>query len=119
MDGLEQVEIRKPPKHGGRPALLKNQVQLIAKPLARESPNQIAGGSHQIHRLQLEAEAKPLLVADGTIQARGIVDKDGTIALSNVMVVGNDGKPVRREKIARDLGAKEKARQEKRKAASR
>ncbi len=49
----------------------------------------------------------------------GIVEKDGTIAISNVMVVGKDGKPVRREKIARDLGAKEKARLEKRKAAAR
>ena len=46
----------------------------------------------------------------------GIVEKDGTIAISNVMVVAGD-KPVRREKIARDLGAKEKARQEKRKSA--
>jgi large subunit ribosomal protein L24 len=33
------------------------------------------------------------------------------------MVVGSGGKPVRREKIGRELGAKEKARQEKRKAA--
>ncbi len=48
----------------------------------------------------------------------GIVDKDGTIAISNVMAVGKDGEPVRREKIGRDLGAKEKARQEKRKAAA-
>ncbi len=47
----------------------------------------------------------------------GIVDKDGTIAISNVMVVGKDDKPVRREKIARERGAKEKARQEKRAAA--
>ncbi len=49
--------------------------------------------------------------------AGGIVDKDGTIAISNVMAVGKDGKPVRRERIARDLGAKEKARREKRAAA--
>ncbi len=49
----------------------------------------------------------------------GILEKDGTIAISNVMVVGKDGKPVRREKIGRELGAKEKARLEKRKAAAR
>ncbi len=47
----------------------------------------------------------------------GIVEKSGTIALSNVMVVGKDGAPVRLEKIGRELGAKEKARLEKRKAA--
>jgi large subunit ribosomal protein L24 len=46
----------------------------------------------------------------------GIVEKDGTIAISNVMVVGKEGKAVRREKIDRGLGAKEKARLEKRKA---
>ncbi len=46
----------------------------------------------------------------------GIVEKEGTVSLSNVMVVkGNE--PVRREKIDRELGAKEKARREKRKAA--
>ena len=48
----------------------------------------------------------------------GIVEKAGTIAISNVMVVDKDGAPVRREKIGRDLGAKEKARQAKRKAAA-
>jgi large subunit ribosomal protein L24 len=49
----------------------------------------------------------------------GIVEKDGSIAVSAVMVV-KDGAPVRREKIARELGAKEKARLEKRaKGASR
>ena len=47
----------------------------------------------------------------------GIVEKAGTIALSNVMVVGKDDKPVRREKIERELGAKEKAKLEKRAAA--
>jgi large subunit ribosomal protein L24 len=47
----------------------------------------------------------------------GIVEKAGTIAISNVMVVGKGGEPVRREGIARDLGAKEKGRLEKRKAA--
>jgi large subunit ribosomal protein L24 len=48
----------------------------------------------------------------------GIIEKDGTIAISNVMAV-KDGKAVRREKIAREVGAKEKARAEKRKAAPR
>jgi large subunit ribosomal protein L24 len=47
----------------------------------------------------------------------GIVEKAGTIAISNVMVVGADGSPVRVEKIARDLGPREKARREKRAAA--
>jgi large subunit ribosomal protein L24 len=49
-------------------------------------------------------------------QEGGIIEKTGTIEISNVMVVGKDGKPVRREKIARELGAKEKARAEKRAA---
>lgn len=48
----------------------------------------------------------------------GIVEKAGTLALSNVLVVGKDGKPVRREGIERELGAKEKARLAKRKTAS-
>jgi large subunit ribosomal protein L24 len=48
----------------------------------------------------------------------GILEKDGSIAISSVMVVSG-GKPVRREKIERELGAKEKARLEKRKAAAR
>jgi large subunit ribosomal protein L24 len=47
----------------------------------------------------------------------GILEKDGTIAISNVMVL-NDGKAVRREKIGRELGAKEKAKLEKRKVAA-
>ena len=47
----------------------------------------------------------------------GIVEKEGTLALSNVMVVKGD-KKVRREKLERELGAKEKARLEKRKAAA-
>jgi large subunit ribosomal protein L24 len=46
----------------------------------------------------------------------GIIEKTGTLAISNVMVVGEGGKAVRKEKIARDLGAKEKARREKRAA---
>jgi large subunit ribosomal protein L24 len=46
----------------------------------------------------------------------GIIEKEGTVAISNVMVVqGSD--PVRREGIQRELGAKEKKRLEKRKAA--
>ena len=49
----------------------------------------------------------------------GIVEMAGTIAISNVMVVGKDGKAVRREGIDRELGAKERARLEKRKAAAR
>ena len=47
----------------------------------------------------------------------GILEKEGTVALSNVMVVGEGGKAVRKEKIARELGAKEKARREKTAAA--
>jgi large subunit ribosomal protein L24 len=47
----------------------------------------------------------------------GIVEKTGTVAISNVMVVGGAGKAVRKEKIARELGAKEKVRREKRVAA--
>jgi len=48
----------------------------------------------------------------------GILEKEGTIAISNVLVVGKDGTAGRREKIGRELGAKEKTRQEKRKAAA-
>jgi large subunit ribosomal protein L24 len=47
----------------------------------------------------------------------GIIEKSGTIAISNVMVVGKGDEPVRREGIDRELGAKEKARLEKRNAA--
>ena len=48
----------------------------------------------------------------------GIVEKTGTVAISNVMVLGTGAaKPVRKEKIERELGAKEKARKEKRAAA--
>jgi len=46
----------------------------------------------------------------------GIVEREGTIAISNVMVVSGD-QAVRREKIVRERGAKERARLEKRKAA--
>jgi large subunit ribosomal protein L24 len=48
----------------------------------------------------------------------GIVEKTGTIAISSVMVVGKDGEPVRREKIEREKGAKEKAKLAKRSAAA-
>ncbi len=44
----------------------------------------------------------------------GIIDKTGTVAISNLMLVGEGGKAVRREKFVRELGAKEKARREKR-----
>jgi large subunit ribosomal protein L24 len=47
----------------------------------------------------------------------GIVEKAGTIAISNVMVVGKGDEPVRLEKAPRELGAKEKARLAKRQAA--
>jgi large subunit ribosomal protein L24 len=46
----------------------------------------------------------------------GIIEKTGTVAISNVMVLGAQGKKVRKEKIARELGAKEKARRAKRAA---
>ena len=47
----------------------------------------------------------------------GIVEKPGTIAISNVMLLGTDGATVRLEKAGRELGAKEKARLAKRQAA--
>jgi len=47
----------------------------------------------------------------------GIIEKPGTIAISNVMVLGKGDAPVRKERIEREVGAKEKARAEKRKAA--
>ncbi|HUK66707.1 MAG TPA: 50S ribosomal protein L24 [Anaeromyxobacteraceae bacterium] len=47
----------------------------------------------------------------------GIVEQNGTLDLSNVMVVASSGEAVRREKISRELGAKERARREKRSAA--
>jgi large subunit ribosomal protein L24 len=47
----------------------------------------------------------------------GIIEKPGTIAISNLMVVNGSGDAVRREKIGRELGAKEKARLAKRAAA--
>ena len=36
----------------------------------------------------------------------GIVEKTGTVAISNVMVLGADGEKVRKEKIARELRAR-------------
>ena len=47
----------------------------------------------------------------------GILEKNGSVAISNVMVVGEGDKAVRREKIAREFGAKEKARRAKQAAA--
>jgi large subunit ribosomal protein L24 len=47
----------------------------------------------------------------------GIIEQNGSVAISNVMVVGAGEKPVRKEKIARELGAKEKARRAKKSAA--
>src|SRR4030042_4985728 len=47
----------------------------------------------------------------------GIIEKTGTIAISNVMVVGKGGEPVRREQIDRELGAKEQARLQRKSAA--
>ncbi len=47
----------------------------------------------------------------------GIIEKAGSIAISSVMVLQGT-EPVRKEKIQRDLGAKEKAKLEKRKAAA-
>ena len=46
----------------------------------------------------------------------GILEKAGSIAISSVMVL-QGGETVRKEKIQRELGAKEKAKLEKRKAA--
>jgi large subunit ribosomal protein L24 len=45
----------------------------------------------------------------------GILEKAGSIAISSVMVL-QAGETVRKEKIQRELGAKEKAKLEKRKA---
>ena len=47
----------------------------------------------------------------------GILEKAGSIAISSVMVL-QGGETVRKEKIQRELGAKEKAKLEKRKAAA-
>jgi len=47
----------------------------------------------------------------------GILDQNGTLAISNVMLVSKGDEPVRKEKFERELGAKEKARREKRKSA--
>jgi len=47
----------------------------------------------------------------------GILDETGSIAISNVMVLKGD-EPVRLERVERELGAKEKARLAKKKAAA-
>ena len=47
----------------------------------------------------------------------GIIERNGSVAISSVMVLGQGDKPVRKEKIAREYGAKEKARREKKAAA--
>ena len=43
----------------------------------------------------------------------GIIEKNGSVAISSVMLLGQGDKPMRKEKIAREYGAKEKARREK------
>jgi large subunit ribosomal protein L24 len=70
--------------------------------------------------LEVLREAGRVRVEKGRSQASpdgGIVEKAGTIAISNVMVVGQGDAPVRLEKAPRELGAKEKARLAKRQAA--
>ena len=47
----------------------------------------------------------------------GIIERNGSVAISSVMVLGSGEKPVRKEKIVREYGAKEKARREKKAAA--
>ena len=47
----------------------------------------------------------------------GIIEKNGSVAISSVMLVGKGDKPVRKEKAVREYGAKEKARREKKAAA--
>ncbi len=72
-------------------------------------------GRVRVEKLQLVKKHLKKGRSQGTPEG-GILEQPGTIAISNVMVVGGEGKPVRREKIARELGAKEKARKEKRAA---
>ncbi|HEX7487664.1 MAG TPA: 50S ribosomal protein L24 [Anaeromyxobacteraceae bacterium] len=43
----------------------------------------------------------------------GIIERNGSIAISSVMAIGQGDKPVRKEKMIRELGAKEKKRREK------
>jgi large subunit ribosomal protein L24 len=47
----------------------------------------------------------------------GIIEKNGSVAISSVMLIGKGDKPVRKEQGVREYGAKEKARREKRAAA--
>jgi large subunit ribosomal protein L24 len=47
----------------------------------------------------------------------GIIERNGSIAISSVMALGQGDKPVRKEKMNRELGAKEKKRREKKAAA--
>ena len=47
----------------------------------------------------------------------GIIEKNGSVAISSEMLLGKGDKPMRKEKIAREYGAKEKARREKKAAA--
>jgi large subunit ribosomal protein L24 len=47
----------------------------------------------------------------------GIIERNGSIAISSVMALGQGDKPVRKEKMTRELGAKEKKRREKKAAA--
>ena len=75
---------------------------------------------HESGRVRVEkVQVVKRHVKKGRSQANpegGILDKNGTLAISNVMLVGEGGKAVRRERFARELGAKEKARKEKRAA---
>ena len=72
---------------------------------------------HETGRVRVEkVQIVKRHVKKGRSQANpegGILDKTGTLAISNVMLVGEGGKAVRREKYARELGAKEKARRAK------
>jgi large subunit ribosomal protein L24 len=47
----------------------------------------------------------------------GIIERNGSIAISSVMALGQGDKPVRKEKMTREFGAKEKKRREKKAAA--
>jgi len=74
-------------------------------------------GRVRIERLMMVKRHTKKGRSQGTPEG-GILEKEGTIALSNVMVVQGE-EPVRREGIKREMGAKEKARLEHRKAAGR
>ena len=62
---------------------------------------------HTKHQRQVQTQA-------GRQINPGRIQFEGPIHISNVMLVGEGGKAVRREKLTRDPGAKEKARREKR-----